>query len=335
MQSPVMNSGAAGYYRTAYEAAALADLTRRLPRISELERVLLASDSWALVQSGHYDIGASLALSEALAADRTSGVLYTVAGSLRYIDSHLASDGSAPVFRAWVARTFKPLLNELTWSKTKSEPDNRTELRAVAAELVAGIGHDGEARAKARSLVMEYLARPESLDGTLAATLVPLVAEDGDAAMYDAFLAKRNAAAAPEDRDRFLYALGEFTDPALVKRTIDLALSTDVRRQDSALLISRALRGPVGRKLVWPMVRDRWTDVVNHIDSSFGPGSVVSALGNLCDDEAATELDQFFKTHEARGAARSLQQALEQIRTCAALKAAQASRLAEWLANRK
>lgn len=34
--------------------------------------------------------------------------------------------------------------------------------------------------------------------------------------------------------------------------------------------------------------------------------------------------EQLFKAHEAKGAARSLQQALEQIRTCAALKAAQA-----------
>jgi aminopeptidase N len=335
MQSPVVNAGGAGYYRTAYEPAALADLTRRLSRISEPERVLLASDSWALVRSGHYDIGTSLAVFEALAADRTSGVLQTMARSLDFIELHLVTGESRPAFQAWVARTFKPLLNELTWTKVKGEQDERTELRAVAAELVAGIGHESDARTKARSLVMEYLKSPERLDATLAATLVPVVAEQGDAALYEAFLAKRNVVSAPEDRDRFLFALGQFTDPALVKRTVDMALSSDVRRQDSAILLAAALGGRAGRDVVWPLVRDRWSDVMNHIDSSFGPATVVGALGNFCDDQDAAELDQFFKTHEAKGAARTVQQTIEQIKACAALKTTQAPKLTAWLASRK
>ena len=331
----VANARGTGYYRTAYAPAALAGIGQHLAAVRPGARVMLASDAWALVRSGQYDIGMFLGLAQSLAADRTSGVMQAVSDSLTFIGLRLARDASSTLFQAWVVRTFKPALNELTWTKTKGEPDDRSELRATIVGLVEGVGHDAESRAKARTLVMEYLKTPESLDPTLAATLVPLVAKDGDATLYDAFLAKRNSASAPEDRDRFLYALGSFTDPDLVKRTVDLALSADVRTQDTAALLSRALGGPVGHDRVWPLVRDRWADVLNHIDPAFGPSNLVASLGSFCDGGAATELDQFFKTHDAKGATRTVQQTIEQVKSCAALRTAQAQKLTDWLAQAK
>ncbi len=335
MASLVANAKGTGYYRTAYEPAALANIAAHLPNVSEPERVILASDAWALVRSGRYDIGTSLGLAQSLAVDRTSGVIQTVASSLSFIGSRLVTDTSASPFQAWVVRTFKPALNELGWTKAKGEPDDRSELRAAVVGLVAGTGHNAEARAKARALVLDYMKSPGSLDPTLAATLVPIAAEDGDTSLYDAFLAKRNTTTAPEDRDRFLLALGHFTDPALVKRTVDMALSGDVRTQDVASLLSVALSGPAGHDRVWPLVRDRWTEALNHIDPSFGPGTLVSSLGTFCDAGAATELEQFFKTHDAKGATRTVQQSIEQVKSCAALKTTQSQKLTDWLAKSK
>jgi aminopeptidase N len=331
----IANARGTGYYRTAYEPAALERILAHLEGVTEAERVMLASDGWALVRSGRYDVGVYLGVAEALAADRTSSVIQTVADSVSFIGSRLAIGGAARPYRAWIARTFTPALDELTWTTAKGEPDDRTQLRAALIGLVAGAGHDAAARARARSLVMRYLQKPESLDATMAETLVPIVAEDGDAALYDAFLAKRAAAKAPEDRDRFLLALGRFTDPALVKRTVDLAVSDAVRMQDAASLLAVALGGPAGRDRVWPLVRDRWSAVSAHIDPFVGLASVVSALGSFCDAGVAGEIEQFFKTHEVKGAERTVQQSLEQVKSCAALKASQGPKLTEWLGRRK
>src|SRR6185295_9914612 len=104
-------------------------------------------------------IGVSMGLAQSLAADRTSGVIETVAESLTFIESRLAKEALAEPFHAWVARTFRPALNELAWTKAIGEPDDRTELRATVVELMARVGHDPEARAKARTLVMDYLGK--------------------------------------------------------------------------------------------------------------------------------------------------------------------------------
>jgi aminopeptidase N len=262
-------------------------------------------------------------------------VTQTVADGVSFIGSRLATGTAAAPYRAWVARTFKPALDELTWTMAPGEADDRAELRAALIGLVAGTGHDPDARARARALVTRYLQKPESLGATLAETLLPIAAEDGDQALYDTLLAKRAAAKAPEDRDRFLLALARFTNPALVKRTVDLALSEDVRTQDTATLLAIALSGAAGQDLTWPLVRERWSAVMSHIDASFGPAVVVSALGSFCSMEVAADLDQFFKTHDPKGAARTVQQSIERVKSCAALKADQGPKLTAWLANSK
>ena len=88
----------------------------------------------------------------------------------------------------------------------------------------------------------------------------------------------------------------------------------------------RALGSSTGYDRAWPIVRDRWADVLGHIDPSFGLTNIVTAMGTFCDAAAATEIEQFFHTHNVKGAERTLKQSLEQIRACAALKAAQAPR---------
>lgn len=335
LETVVANAKATGYYRTAYEPAALDRILQQLSEVTEAERVMLANDALALVRSRRYDVGLFLKTAQALAVDRTAGVTQTVADGVSFIGSRLATGTAVVPYRAWVVRTFKPALDELTWTMSPGEADDRTELRAAVIGLVAGTGHDPGARARARALVTRYLQKPESVGATLAETLLPIVAEDGDQSLYDTLLAKRAAAKAPEDRDRFLLALGRFTNPALVKRTIDLALSDDVRTQDTPTLLATALSGPVGQDLVWPLLRERWSAVTSHIDSSFGPAVVVSALGSFCSIDAASDLEQFFKSHDPKGAARTVQQSIERVKSCAALKADQEPKLTAWLGDAK
>jgi aminopeptidase N len=228
-------------------------------------------------------------------------------------------------------RTFKPALDRVGWTRTAGEADDRTELRAAVIRLVAGIGHDPEARARARSLVLRYLDDPRSLDATTADRLIRIAAEDGDAALYDRIVARWTAARAPEERDRLLLALGRFTDPALLRRTFDLTLSDKVRVQDTALLLGNVLGGARGKDTAWPMVRDRWDEVRKHLDQFGGPALLIGAMGSYCDEGAANEIEQFFKTHNVEGASRTLQQTTERIRSCAALRRAQQGKLVEWL----
>jgi aminopeptidase N len=327
----VVNAGGAGYYRTAYAPDALKRLLTSVQGVAAPERIMLASDAWALVRSGTYDVGVPLDVAQALAADPTSSVIQTVGDALGAIDE-IASEETKPQYRAWVAQTFKPALERVGWTPTAGENDDRKELRSALIRLVAGIGHDPASRARARTLVARYLEHPATLDATIADRLIGIAAEDGDAALFDRIHAKWQAASAPEERDRLLLTLARFKDPALARRAFDLALSDKVRVQDTAIFLGTALGGPAGRTTVWPLVRDRWDDVKKHLDAFGGPAYVVGGLRGYCDDAVASEIEQFFKAHPMEGAERTLQQSLERIRSCAALERAQQDKLSSWLA---
>ena len=58
---------------------------------------------------------------------------------------------------------------------------------------------------------------------------------------------------------------------------------------------------------------------------------IVGGLGTFCSTERAAEIRAFFAAHPMPEAARSLQQALERIETCAALRARQEGPLRRWL----
>ena len=87
----------------------------------------------------------------------------------------------------------------------------------------------------------------------------------------------------PEDRYRFLYALASFTEPALVRRTMELALGPDVRSQDAKLVIARELRNEAARDLAWDVLRERW-DAVQKKTGEFVGNTVIVVYDCVCCD---------------------------------------------------
>jgi aminopeptidase N len=165
-------------------------------------------------------------------------------------------------------------------------------------------------------------------------TVVNLAAVAGDRALYDRYIAASAAASNPDEHYRYLTALARFSDPALVRRTIDLILSADVRPQDVPGLLAAVLRNPDGHDIAWTLLQQRWEDLQKKIGPFLGNPAVVAALGSFCSAERAAEIRQFFAAHPVPDAQRTLQQALEQVDICAAVRKTQAPVLARWLEKR-
>lgn len=130
-------------------------------------------------------------------------------------------------------------------------------------------------------LVGKELDRPGTVEPTLLNVAVRLAASDGDAALYDRYLARSKAAVNPEERYQFLYSLTSFGKPDLVRRTMALAVSPDVRSQDAKIVIVNMLGNPDTRELAWTLVRERWTEIQKKTGEFVGNAGIVSALGSF------------------------------------------------------
>jgi len=331
-RAPFVNAGSRGYYLTEYTPAHLSTLARDPSGLTAPERLSLLGDEWRLVRAGRHDVGAYLDVASAWAAEASPDVLEELAARLAYVGTSVASDGQRPAFHAWVRRRFGPALAAVGVPGQASDPDDTHRRRAALLGILDDAG-DPDARRRARELADVYLSTPAAVPPALVRTVLRVAASGGDSTLYDRYLGRlHNASGRPDEYDRFLRALVSFRSPDLVSRTLDFALSTDVRSQDAPTLVAGLLGAPWGRDLAWRFLQDKWPDLTAKLGVFQGIPAVLGAVAGFCDQATADAIRGFFATNPVPAAARILDQAVERIQSCVALGRRQATPFATWLA---
>jgi len=330
----VANVDARGYYLTEYTPESVRELASVAATLAPVERVGLLGDEWWMLRAGRHDAGVYLDLAVALAADETPAVTSALAGRLRTI-GEIARPPDQPAYEAWIRAAFGPALDALGLPGAPDDDDERQRRRATLLALVGATGNDASVQRRARELAGAYLSDPRSISGTLASTVLSVAALSGDAALYDRYLARLDdLAAQPEEYYRFFGALASFREPALVARTLELAVSEQVRSQDVATLVGALLTRPDSQDVAWTFTRDRWPTLIETLGEFQGVPGIIGALGAFCSAARADEVRAFFSANPVPSSERAIRQAVERIESCARLSARQAEPIGRWLAGR-
>ncbi|MGH9308818.1 MAG: M1 family metallopeptidase [Vicinamibacterales bacterium] len=326
------NAGARGYYRTAVPPDVLRRMAADVAGLSPAERMAVLSDQWALTRASRHDAGAMMDLASGFRAERNGDVIGTLTSILRGIDEDLVTAATRAPFRAWVSALLSPALADLGMAARAGDTDETRAMRATLLEALGRTARSKEVLPAVRELVGAELKERGSVEPTLLGVAVDLAAIEGDAALYDRYLAHSKAAVDPEERYRYLYGLTSFADPALVRRTMELAISPEVRSQDAKIVIAQLLANPDTRELAWDLLQPRWPAIQKKTGEFVGNTVIVGALGSFCDAGTADEIQEFFTANKVPDAERTLQQSIEGIRSCARFAEAQRPKLAAWLA---
>jgi aminopeptidase N len=325
------NAGARGYYRVVYSPELIRSLAHAVDALAPTERIAVLSDEWALVRAGRHDIGTYMDLAAGFRNERTPAVLDTLLGRLALIGEVLTTDASRASYRAWVASLLKPAMAEIGWTARPGETEEQKEVRAAFVAALGATARDPETIQTARRMIQAHLDANEPIDPTLLNAIVRVATIGSDAVLYDRYLTRSKQASDPEEHYRYLYALADFSDPALVRRTMDYIVGPEVRSQDAGIFMSRLLSNPDARHLAWELLQARWDDLQKKTGQVFGSPLLIASFGQFCDTKTRSEVERFFATHKVPEAERTLQQALERISSCAELAAAQSPKLGEWL----
>src|SRR5688572_7423016 len=327
------NADGRGYYFTQYAPAAMRGLTTSVGGLKPVERISLLGDEWWMVRGGRHDIGVYLDLAGSLAGDDTAAVTDAIASRLTYTLEYVVKPAQRPRYQAWIRERFGPALTALGVPGDAADSDERQSRRAELLNLVALGGNDPALQARARELAAGYIANPMSLPGTLAPAILRIAAAAGDATLYDRYLAQlERVSGQPEEYYRFFNALTAFSDPALVQRTLQFAVSPAVRTQDTGQLISGLLGQSSSREAAWAFVQAQWPTLTQKLGTFQGIPGIIGALGSFCSRDAAAQVKQFFAKNPVPSAERTLQQALERIENCAVLVERQSPALDAWIA---
>jgi aminopeptidase N len=327
------NSDSRGYYFTEYSPEDARALAHSANALNAVERLRLLGDEWWMVRGGRHDAGVYLDVASAFANDTASSVIGTIADRLAGIGEDLVAPADQPKYQAWIRSHFAHQLTALGLPGDATDNDETQVRRATLLELVGVTGNDPAVQKRSRELAAQYLNDQRSLPATLAATVLKVAALNGDRALYDQYVAKLGTLAAqPEEYYRFFSALPMFKDPALSKRTLEFALSPAVRTQDTGTLVGSMMVQPWSQELTWEFVKTNWQTIVKSLGEFQGIPSIVESTGSFCSAPRAHEVRAFFDQNPIPSSQRAVQQAIERIENCVALKERQSKPLAAWMA---
>jgi puromycin-sensitive aminopeptidase len=198
----------------------------------------------------------------------------------------------------------------LGWNAGADEDELTRQLRAMLMGTLGTVGEDQEIQARARELYAEWSRDSARADRDLMPQLITILAHTGDRARYEEFKQHFKNARTPQEEQRYLFSLANFRDPELLRRTMEMTLSGEVRTQNAPFLMHSLLASPVSRYESWDFVRKNWDAMVQKYPDSALP-RMCEAVSGLLDRQQ--EVNAFFEQHKPRLGQKIIDQHLERL----------------------
>jgi puromycin-sensitive aminopeptidase len=310
----VVNDGAWGFYRTAYAPDLLARLARTgLANVCDpLERIALVVDSWAGVVAGSAGLDEWASLVELLGDEDDPDVWAAVGGAFGLLDLIATDAADRVALQAFVRRVAGPVWGRLGWEPSGADAQRLAITRGRLLAVLGLSGEDAEVRRQAAERFERFLTEKSGLAADLLTPVAHVVAASGTEEAWTAILGQYRAATTPQDKVRYLLALPETSYPPLLARTLDLALSDEVRTQDAPFLVAGVMSNRAGGGLAWEWVERHWDEIRNRLP----PGLVArifEGITSLVDPGVAAAVHAFAATHELPMAGPRVDQLLERM----------------------
>jgi puromycin-sensitive aminopeptidase len=307
----LVNAGGSGYYRVSYPTATVEALASRLGDLAPLERYNLVSDTWAASLAGQAPVSDLVGLARSLAdsGEGDPSVWSVVLGAIGLFD-RVIPDQDRPTLARAVRHLLAPVAAGLGWDPREDDGERTPSLRSSVIRTLGTIGADDDIRAEAARRFGD--AGRAALHPDTESAILEIVGSSGGEAEYEAFLARYRAPANPQEENRYLYALASFTDPALARRTFDLAL-TEVRSQNAPFVLQSLVANRITGPAAWERITEEWDAIVGRFPSNILP-RMLDGIRVLCGSkELADQVTEFVVAHPLPAGGKTVEQILERL----------------------
>lgn len=325
------NSGETGFYRVDYPAQMLAALrvpitTKKLPPI---DRLAVVRDAFALAEAGELPTTQALNLLGAYAKETDYTVWVELAAGLAALRNLLFGQVSYPFFEKFAREIFKKIADKTGWRPKAGERHTQGLLRSLGLQQLAVFRHQ-PTLAKG----LRLFKKSKNISPDIRGVVYQIAAQEGGKKQHQNFIRRYKNESLSEEKNRLGRALGQFADIILLKKTLNFALSKDVRIQDTAQIFASVWNNPLGRDIVWQFTKRNWKILLKRYPAS---GHIIARFikpaGSFVKAGNGDNVKRFFKSRPAPGAERATTQVLEKIYSNASWLKRDGKHIERWLKN--
>jgi len=306
-----LNLGETGFYRVDYPAQMLEALkapikSKKLPAI---DRLAIVRDAFALAEAGELPTAQTLNLLPAYENESDYTVWVELALGLGDLKNLLYDEKCYGKFEKFAREIFTGIGGKLGWKAKAGESHTQGLLRSLVLNQLIGYNHQPTIKAG-----VKIYNSAKNIPADIRAAAYHAKAVIGTRRDYLQLIRKYQTESLSEEKNRISRALGQFADVKLLKKTLEFALSKNVRIQDTAGIFASVWGNPAGKKLAWRFTKNNWPVLLKRYPAS---GHIlnrfIKSASVFVSAAEAKEFTSFFKTHKAPGAERAILQVLEKI----------------------
>jgi puromycin-sensitive aminopeptidase len=323
----LLNEGGHGFYRVRHSPEVLAALTKNLSTLKPIERFGLVSDTWAATVAGLTPLAEFIKMARLFHDETDINVWRALIGAFNYLDM-VATDAQRPAVAAAVREIAGPAAARLGWSAVADEDELQGQLRALLLATLGTVGEDSAVQARASELYDAWQLDPSKANRDLQPAFVSILAHAGDTARYQKFKQHFKSARTPQEEQRYLFALANFSEISLLRQTMEMTLNGEVRTQNAPYLLHSLLANNASRIEAWEFLKRNWATIVEKFPDSALP-RMCEAINGLLDRQA--EVEEFFKQHKVRLGGKLIDQHLERLAVAVIFRQREGTRLEESL----
>ena len=330
-QPLVVNFGQTAYFRARYDAASFAKLLPVFATLSPDDQLGLFNDSLALSEADLAPVTNFLELATRLPANADPVVWTALIGGLARLDHLYDGLPSQAKFRAFEQSLLRPVAARLGWDDKADDPVNTAEERGDALITLGRTGDEATvAEARRR---FERLVAGDTLDPSVRETVLSIVAQNADAAIWEQLHTLAKTAPTMLEKAQYYRLLGAAKDPALVEKALALSLSGEPEATTGPAIIRRVSMNYPAKALAYAI--GHWDQIGPMLETMAKNRYVPSLAQPSSDPEILKTLSDFAKDHIPATGDGALRKVEAEIRGNAETRRRALPDIDRWLENSK
>ncbi|KAK4186153.1 peptidase family M1-domain-containing protein [Podospora australis] len=316
-----LNANHTGLYRTSYSPERLAKLGEAAKKglLSVEDRAGMIADAGALATSGYQKTSGVLSLLKGFSTEEEFVVWNEIIGRVAAVqnawifEDKKVRDGLEAFLRELVSAK----AHQKGWEFTENDGHIEQQFKAMLFGS-AGLSGDEKIIQAAKDMFKKHMAGDKSaIHPNIRGSVFSMALKHGGKEEYDAVLNYYRTSTNSDERNTALRTLGRAKDPELIKSTLDLLFSGEVKDQDIYMPTTGLRSHPEGVEALFTWMTENWDELVKKLPPALSMlGTMVTIFtSSFTKKEQLEKVEKFFADKSTNGFDQSLAQSLDAIRS--------------------